>query len=257
MRSLRELQLSFTEALLDGSSTAISAWIREEGLDPAARVGIYRNNLHEGFLKALSLGFPVIQRLVGEDYFRQVGLRFLAEHPSRSGNLHHSGAPFSGFLRDQFGATPYAYLPDVAELEWAYQESLVAEDSAPLDPTPLQTTAPEKLATLRFDLHPACKLVSSEFPIVRIWRANQDDRDGTEIIDLRQGADFVLVRRNDEGTELRRLSAADFAFLGSIRNGGMLADALQAAVNVTADFDLATALRLCVGLGVFARVHTN
>jgi hypothetical protein len=254
--SLRELQLSFATAVLDGSSAAIAPWIRDDGLDPAARVGIYRNNLHEGFLKALSLGFPVIQRLVGEDYFRQVGRLFLAEYPSRAGNLHHVGAPFARFLRDQFGATPYSYLPDVAELEWAYQECLIAPDSTPFDPTALQTMPPERFAGLRFDLHPACKLVSSEFPIVRIWRANQDDRDGTEVIDLRQGADFVLVRRNDAGVEVRRLSAADFALLRSMNRGGTLGDALQVAVTVAADFDLATALRQFVGLGVLARVHT-
>jgi hypothetical protein len=255
--SLRELQLSFAGALLDGGSETIAPWIRDDGLDRTARVNIYRNNLHEGFLKALSLGFPVIQRLVGEDYFRQVGRLFLSEHPSRAGNLHHIGAPFPGFLRNQFGATPYSYLPDVAELEWACQECLIAPDTAPLDPAPLQTTPPEKLAGLRFDLHPACKLVRSEFPIVRIWRANQEERDGTEVVDLGQGADFVLVRRNDAGIELRRLARPDFAFLQSTDRGDALGDALQVALSAAADFDLAAALRQFVALGVLARAHTN
>jgi len=257
MLSLRELQLSFSTAVFDGSSVAIIPWTRDDGLDPAARVNIYRNNVHEGFLKALSLGFPVIQRLVGEDYFRQLGRSFLAEYPSRAGNLHHIGAPFAGFLRDQFAATTYSYLPDVAELEWAYQECLIAPDAAPLDPTPLQTTPPERLADLRFDVHPACRLVSSEFPIVTIWRANQDDRDGMEVIDLSQGAHFVLVRRNAAGVELRRLAAPDFALLRSINRGDTLGDALQVALAVAADFDIAKALRHFVALGALTRIHTN
>lgn len=257
MLSLRELQLSFTAAVLDGSTAAILPWIRDDGLNPAARVNIYRNNLQEGFLKALSLGFPVIQRLVGEDYFRQLGRGFLAEYPSRAGNLHHIGAPFAGFLRDRFAATTYSYLPDVAELEWAYQECLIAPDAAPLDPTPLQTMPPEKLADLRFDVHPACRLVRSEFPIATIWRANQDDRDGTEVIDLGQGADFVLVRRNDAGVELRRLASSDFAFLRSINRGDTLGDALQIALAVATDFDLAKALRQFVALGALTGIHTN
>ncbi len=255
MLSLRELQLSFTNAVLDGSSAAIIPWIRDDGLAPAARISIYRNNLHEGFLKALSLGFPVIQRLVGEDYFRQLGLSFLAEYPSRAGNLHHIGGPFAGFLRDRFAATTYSYLPDIAELEWACQECLIASDAAPLDPTPLQTMPPERLADLRFDVHPACRLVSSEFPIVTIWRANQDDRDGTEIIDLSQGTDFVLVLRNAEGIELRRLAAADFALLRSINRGDTLGDALQVALAVDLDFDFAKALRHFVALGTLTRIN--
>ena len=258
MPSLRELQLAFTTALLDGACEALAPWIMDDGLDAIARINIYRNNLQEVFLKALSLGFPVIQRLVGEDYFRQMGRLFLSRCPSRAGNLHHIGAPFPGFLRDQYDASPYAYLPDIAQLEWACQECLIAPDVAPLDPTPLQTMAAGKLAGLRFDLHPACRLVSSEFPIVRIWRANQDDRDGTEVIDLRQGgADFVVVRRSDAGIELHRLPPADFALLRCLSHGGTLGDALQVALTVAADFELAQALRAFVGRGVLARVHTN
>jgi hypothetical protein len=254
--SLRELQLSFVAALLDAPNAGIAPWIRDDGVEPTARINIYRNNLHEGFLKALSLGFPVIQRLVAEDYFRQLSRLFLAEYPSRCGNLHHAGAPFAEFLREQFAATAYSYLPDIAELEWAYQECLIAPDIAALDLTPLRTSSPQRLAALRFDLHPACRLVSSDFPVVRIWRANQDDRDGTEVIDLGQGPDHVLVHRNDEGVELRRLPAQDFAFLSSIYRGNTLGDALQAALS-TADFDLARALCRFVGLGVLARVHTD
>lgn len=257
MLSLRELQLSFTTAVLDGAGATIAPWIRDDGLSPTARINIYRNNLHEGFLKALALGFPVIQRLVGEDYFRQLGRSFLAEHPSRAGNLHHIGSPFAGFLRQKFAATSYSYLPDVAELEWAYQECLIAADADPLDPTPLQSVPPERLAGLRFEAHPACRFVSSGFPIVRIWRVNQEDCDGTEVIDLRQGADHVLVSRKGDFVELHRLPAADFTFLRCLSRGAALGDALEIAQALSCDFDLAKTLRHCVQLGVFTAVHTS
>ncbi len=254
MLSLRELQLSFATAVLDGSVSAIGPWIRDAGLDAGARINIYRNNLQEGFLKALGLGFPVIQRLVGEDYFRQLSSLFLREYPSRAGNLHHIGAPFAGFLRNQFAGTAYSYLPDVAELEWASQEVLIAPDAPSLDLTPLRALTPARLARVRFQLQPACKLVSSDFPIVRIWRANQDDRDGTEVIDLRVGADFVLVRREADATELRRMPAAEFAFVLALSCGAMLGDALDAAQLLAPDFDLTEVLRHLVGLNIFASI---
>ena len=252
MLSLRELQLSFATALLDGAGGVIAPWIRSDGLDSTARIDIYRNNLREGFVKALGLGFPVIQRLVGADYFRQLGTRFLSEHPSRAGNLHHIGAPFAGFLRGEFAQTAYSYLPDIAELEWAYQEALIAPDAPPLDLTPLRAIPPEKLGDVRFGLHPACKLVGSQFPVVRIWRANQEDRDGTETIDLGEGGDLVLVRRAADAVELRRLPPAEFALLRAMSCGATLGDALQAAQVPAPDFDLPGALRHFVGLAVFA-----
>src|SRR5438552_18891311 len=81
MSSLRDLQRQFVGALFD------------ELPDTRAGLEIYRNNLHEGFCKVLALEFPVIQRLVGADYFRQLGRDFLHAHPSRGGDLHAIGAP--------------------------------------------------------------------------------------------------------------------------------------------------------------------
>jgi len=121
MPSLRELQRHFAAGLLETTDELATEWIRADGISPSARLAIYRNNLHAGFLKTLTLEFPVIRRLVGEDYFRQLSLAFLARHPSRSGDLHHVGAPFSNFVSEQFTATEFLYLADVARLEWACQ----------------------------------------------------------------------------------------------------------------------------------------
>src|SRR5579864_5012849 len=96
MLPLRDLQKLFDRALFDDAPDAVAPWIQccetdaAQGvaIDTAARLSIYRNNLHEGFRKTLALEFPVIERLVGEDYFRQLALSFLAEHPSRFGDLH-------------------------------------------------------------------------------------------------------------------------------------------------------------------------
>jgi hypothetical protein len=254
---LRELQLRFAAALFDDAPEAVLPWIRGDGFDPEARVGIYRNNLREGFIKALALEFPVIQRLVGDDYFRQLAMLFLADHPSRAGNLHHIGEPFAPFLRRRFESTPYSYLPDVASLEWAYQESFVAAEAPPLDLQVLRGMAPEAYAALRFRLHPACKLVSSSFPIVRIWSANQTGADSDEVIDLQSGVDFVLVRRAADGIEFHRLPPADFAFLDAIARGAVLADALEAAQTVDAAFDPGAVLRRFVALGVVTAIHAS
>ena len=132
MLALRELQTRFTDALFDGADAAVQGEIVADGVSVAERIDIYRNNLREGFSKALAIGFPVIEKLVGAEYFRQLALDFLGAHPSRAGNLHHIGAPFPAFLRERFAETEYAYLTDVAALEWACEEALVAPDAAPI-----------------------------------------------------------------------------------------------------------------------------
>jgi hypothetical protein len=258
MLPLRDLQELFDSALYDDAPDAVAPWIRgsetdaAQGLaiDPHARLAIYRNNLHEGFRKALALEFPVIERLVGEDYFRQLAVSFQAEHPSRFGDLHGIGEPFARFLLRRFEDTQYAYLPDVATLEWAYQQSSVAADAPSFDPAALRDIPQEGYGQLRFTLHPACGLVQSPYPVMRIWSVNQPNADADEVVDLSSGADFILVRRAAEGVQMRRIAAAEFAMLDAFSRGAKLADALESAYAVDPNFDLGEALRRLIALGV-------
>src|SRR5262249_23011925 len=156
MLPLRELQERIASQLFATGSEPLSDWIRSDGISASARLEVYRNNLHAGLTKTLGLEFPVIRRLLGEEDFRQVALAFLARHPSRSGDLHRVGAPFGCFLRTQFVETEYLYLADVARLEWAYQECLVAEDSDCLDPRTLRNIPTDAYGNLRFTIRSAC-----------------------------------------------------------------------------------------------------
>jgi len=254
MLSLPELQMRFAATLFGDAAEPPSPWIRADGIASELRLGIYRNNLQEGFTRTLAQEFPVIQRLVGEDYFRQLGLRFLARHPSRSGDLHHIGAPFAAFLRAQFADTEYPYFADVAALEWAWQECLVAEDDRALEPQVLQAVPPRSYANLRFELHKAVRLLESGFPVARIWEVNQPGRAAAEVIDLASGPEFVLVHRLAGGAGIARLSPGEFALLCALATGKPLAAAFDTGLAREPGFDLTAALRRGFELGVFARM---
>lgn len=255
MLALRELQTRFAEALFDSADAAVQAEIVADGVSAAERIDIYRNNLREGFSKALAIGFPVIEKLVGAEYFRQLALDFLNAHPSRAGNLHHIGAPFPAFLRERFVETEYPYLADVAALEWACEAALVARDGAPISADDLREIDPARYESLRFDLHPACALVQSAFPIVSIWRANQPDAAADELINLAQGGDNVLVARATRGIELHQLPAADFAALQAFAAGLTLGEALEAGQSADPSFDLGAALRRFLSLNILVGLH--
>jgi hypothetical protein len=256
MPALRELQLAFVAAMFD-ESDAVHAQVRDDGMSADARLGIYRNNLHEGFIKALALGFPVIERLGGTDYFRQLALEFLRAHPSRAGNLHHIGSPFAPFLREKFAGTPYAYFADIAALEWAYQEAQVAPDAEPLTPDAFANVAPEEYERLAFDFHPACHFVRSRHPMVQIWRANRPETLSEEVIDLDAGGDNVLVLRTPECIELHRLPPARYAFFEALNRGENLGAALEQAQAMDSDFDLGGALRHLVELRILAALRLS
>jgi len=246
--TLRDLQRRFAAALFDTASEQMSAEIRANGID---RLAIYRSQLHAVFARTLAIEFPVIERLVGRAYFRQLALQFQAAHPSRAGNLHHIGAPFAVFLRDRFRGGDYDYLSDVAALEWALQESAVAADAAPLDPQALRSIAPDDYSELHFALHPAARLVSSAYPVLEIWHANQAGQAASGAIDLASGQTHVLVHRGAHGVEFHVLSAPERALLGALAKNFCLGAAADAALKDDAAFDLGATLRRFILLGAF------
>jgi hypothetical protein len=252
--SLRSLQNSFAAHLFEDEPESIIPWIRSDGIDPATRLRIYRNNLQEGFQKTLALEYPVIGRLVGNEYFRQLALAFLARHPSMSGDLHHVGAPFAAFLREQFADTGYLYLADVAALEWAYQECLVAEEFNPLDPVTLRDVPARSYGTLRFTLRPACRLVHSRFPVLKIWEANQPEAPADETLDLDTGPDFLLISRSRKGIYFRRIQEDDHRLLTAFAAGCSLDEALELSLAFNSQFNLSAALHRCIEFRVLSQM---
>ena len=257
MPALRELQHRFGAALTSGDSAAIEPYIRAAGIEPARRIAIYRNNWRENCLATLAAAYPVLNQLVGDAYFRQMSQEFQDVCPSQAGNLQHLGAPLAGFLQQRFAGTEFEYLADVARLEWAYQEVLVAADHDRLDVRRLVDVGQSCWPELGFALHPATRLVRSDFPVLTIWSAHQPGADGSSApaidhttIDLGAGGEYVLLRRTDREVELRRLSRAEFAFLEALARGSSLAAAADAAGTVDPAFDLARVLQRQVGLEV-------
>jgi hypothetical protein len=252
--ALRELQRAFAHALFTDASGPELALIAAAPSERAGRFDIYRNNVHVGFLKALAIGFPVIERLVGANYFSQLAEQFLGAHPSRAGNLHHIGEPFPDFLRKKFGATEYAYLADVAALEWAREEVLIAADEPAIEVSTLREVSPSTYDDIRFDVHAAARLVRSDYPVTAIWRTNQSESSSDEVVDLRSGGENVLVLRATDCIEFHRLPAGDFAALRAFAAGFPLGTALEAALAADPTFDLASALHRFFRLNLFTAI---
>jgi hypothetical protein len=252
MPALRELQLQFVAALFDARDDTVQRCVRKDGIDVGERLDIYRNNLREGFVRALAIGFPVIERLGGAEYFRQLAVQFLSAHPSRRGNVHQIGGPFASWLRGKFQGTEYSYFADIADLEWAYQEALIAPDAPAIAVETLRQVDPAIYEHLTFEFHPACGFVRSDFPIVRIWEANQPEGASEAVIDLASGGDNVLVMRTNEGVEMHRVPHDQFVFLKALAEGESLGMALERAPDV----DARDALRRVFELRLATRIRS-
>lgn len=256
MPSLRDTQDHFTRALFTGDAADMESLVEGGALTASARLDIYRNNVLVNYQNALRDTYPALVRLVGDEFFNGAARRFARAHSSFSGDLHDYGEAFSTFLRDFAPARALPYLPDVARLEWAMHRVFHAADAAALAPGDFDGLDAGRLPQLRFALHPAARLLTSEFPVMRIWQISQPDAAVPDAeVDLGEGGQRVLVIRRHFSVHLESLTPAEHAALASLDDGQILGDAVDAALALDPAFDLSTFLSRHVMGGSFATLQ--
>ena len=249
MSALRELQLAFAQAILDDDDGAVVPLIVSDSFPGARRLNVYRNNVVSSLTAALSDTFPVVKRLVGAEFFRHLAREYLRAHPSTSGNLHDFGAGLPEFL-DFFGpAAQLPYLADVARLERAWHEVFHSPEPPEFPFERLASIDTTQHERLRFRLSPASRLLTSPFPVLRIWELNQPGACGEATLSLDEGGDHLLVIRRDLDVEFHRLAPAEFVLLASLERGNRLGDACEAASTADASYIPAHAFERHARLG--------
>jgi hypothetical protein len=247
MLSLHEMQDGIRRAVLADEATATD-WIVADGLDAADRLRIHHNNTFITLIDALSTVFPVIQRLVGEDFFAFAARAFIRSEPPESGSLIEFGRTFADFLEAFEPAVELVYLADVARLEWAWHEAYHSVEAEPLAPRALGHIPAHLRGDLRLHLHPSSRFVTSPYPIHRIWEINQPGCNSSETVDLEDGGTRLLVIRPAAHVEVRIVPVAIFAFLRALADFQPVAVAAEAARREDPTFDTtATLERLLAG----------
>lgn len=212
-------QSSFVAALLDPDLPVPDGLVDPAGRPAIRRFSVYRNNVAGGLTRVLESGFPVVRKLVGEQFFAAMAGVFLRAHPPESRILMLYGARFPDFLAGFPPVAQLGYLPDVARLEQAIRESYHAADHRTAD---LTNIVPHRLLGMRFRLGPSARLLRSPWPVHAIWLANM--RDGGKPIP--RGED-VLVLRAGFDPEPHLLPANGAAFLMALAEGQRLSDAID------------------------------
>jgi hypothetical protein len=239
--TLLELQMRLRRAVLGGDTGEIVAAIQGDGLDPAARVGIYRHHAFTTLGDALQTTFPVVCRLVDKRFFAYAAHEYLRQHPPHSRCLVEYGADFADFLARFTPCEKLPYLADVARFEWALNLAATVGEAAPLHAETLAAIPPGKAPYVALRLQPSLSYFASPWPIDTIWQANQADE--VPPVDLASGGASLEIRRVGEAVSWRRLDLGTFAFRTALADGLVLAAAMSVATFKDPAFDLTVALR--------------
>lgn len=246
--ALASLQAGFARALMWADDPVPDGFAGHSARPPQARFNVYRNNVFASLTATLRARFPVVERLVGEEFFAAMARVFVARHPPRSPVLLEYGAGFAGFLETFEPVEQLPYLPDVARLEWLRAVAYHAADRAPLDPAELAAIPQEDLATVSFALHPSVGLLMSPYPVVGIWETNTHDSE-VRAIAADSGGEDALVIRPAFDVVIVRLGSGGLAFTAALADGATLAAAADLAAQSATDFYLPHALSALIGAG--------
>lgn len=249
--TLRSLQRGLYAGLI--GKQAQGPWLAtlaDDGpLTPAEQWAVYRGSVMGGHVKALAEIYPVCERLVGEVFFAAMATPYVRTNPSRSPDLNAYGAGFADFIAAFPPAAGVPYLADVARLEWAWHRAFHGPPPDTLDLAALAAVPAQKRADIVFQLPPCATLITSPYPIQRIWAVNQRDSTEDMHVDLDAGDVSLLVWRQADAIRIDPLAAAQCALLSAVADGRRFGDVCEQLSATDRTVDVGSVLATCLTRG--------
>lgn len=243
---------TFAAALLAPDRATPTLVGARPGKIAARRYDVYRNNVTVSLIDALAAIYPAVQRLVGVDFFRAMARFHVRATPPSSPLLFEYGHDFPDFIEHYEHARSLPWLADIARVERAWLDAYHAADAEPLSHAALAAVPAEQLGDLVFTLHPATRIVRSQFAAVTIFAANRDDAPSATI-DAATPEDALITRPDDEVT-VRHLPPGGADFLSALRSGHSLAAAATAGLDAAPSFDIAINIAGLIEAGAFTAI---
>ena len=236
MIPLQQLQGVFMDALFkepnNPAITQLGQFLSDnKQLTAEEQITIYRNSVLGCMINALRQAYPVCNKLVGDTFFNAMATPFIYKNPSLSPDLGHYGECFANFIANFKPVAQLVYLSDIARLEWAWECAFSAVDHRGLDIQSLSQLNEQQQSLLHFHLPPGSSLLTSEYPVAKIWQVNQDDYQSDDNINLDEGGNKLLVWRQDFDMRIDFLNDAQWQFLNAIQRDHSFIDICDTFAN--------------------------
>ena len=217
------------------------------------RFGIYRNNVASALTNSLRVRYPVVEELVGREFFGMMCREFIAGHKPNSAMLISYGANFSEFISGFVPAAPVPYLADVAKLESAWWIAYHAADAASLNKDALAALSPEAWGETHLRFLPFVKVLCFDYSAVSIWRAHHND--GLTMPSLVSKAEYALIHREATQVIVHTLTQDMYLFLDALAQCSTMLAAYEVASDRDEAFDVLAAVQQLFHLNIIAELY--
>ena len=201
----------------------------------------YRRNLQANACRALSISYPVVFQLIGEELFNSLSKKYVQERPPESGDWAEWGRDFPEWLQSTEIGKAIPYLGDSAGLDWI-QHTLERFENPVLDFQSFQRLAEPNAEAGKIILNPTATLRSFDFPVVDIWLAHngpEKQRAGSMEAarnKIQAGTkQTALVWRKHWQVHIKEINSSEQAWLEEIQGNSSLGDALNKVSQLAPD----------------------
>lgn len=207
----------------------------------AAGLAVYRNNVRSAYLQVLRDAFPVVERLVGEEFFRYLAHEYFYSHPPSRPLVREYGREMPSFIELFKPAANLPYLADVARIEIAWLDSYHAPDESPMPLPELYDALNSSAEDATLKLHPSLRLLSSSFPAYSIWRHNHERKD--DPLELSSEGENIITLRAHESVEAFAASDQTYRIFRALADGVAFGEAIASSISGDTERDLISIIR--------------
>lgn len=136
-------------------------------------LNVYTNNFIENGIRALSITFPTVEGLIGEDSFRMLSRKFLRQDAKASFDWAEYGITLPTFIEGQEALETYPFLSEVAQLDWVIHGVQRQADKA-FEASTFASLETGDTDLLRFTPAPGLQLLTFWFPVVDLYQLIHD-----------------------------------------------------------------------------------
>lgn len=215
-------------------------------------LAIYRNNLLMTAKRSLTISYPVLTKMIGEQGITVLASRLLQTERNETGDWALWGTSLSQTIAQSNLIDTHPYLSDMAEFEWRLhlanrtQQGEFNQDS-------LSQLARADVETLRIKLVEGFTLFQSEYPVDVLHELHRpNDPNYIPTPDVFANTDFdwetkryIAIHQVDKQADYQMISAAEFNWMHSVTQGVSLGE----LIDLYPHFDFASWLSKAVEQG--------
>lgn len=207
-----------------------------------AGIAIYRQNLLINAERALSITYPTVVQLVGEEFFSFLVRDFIHYEKLSEGDWGVWGETLPDWLAENESLASFPFIRDCARLDWLCHQAERDAELQAVTAAPISTDT--DLTQLSIHYCAGANMLQSYYPIVDIKLAHRSTKDNDQQYYLRHAKNKIsqgigqdaLVWRPQWQALVREINSDESDWLTITLNGGSISEALD-KVNTTFNFE--------------------